>query len=564
MIQHNFQINIPVLRCWFFLMMLSVLQYAKAQPPLETLLHLDKSFYVSGEIAWFKLYLPGTWQNREVAVNTRILNQPGEQVEQFFILTEGKSYLEGYFRIPYDVTSGYYEIRFSASAGAPTGEQMIGVFAIPVYNDLDRPEEIVTVEAFEKEDPVLLSEDLNFEFSLQEANVHSRDEVAVQVLITDKNGHPVSGHASVTIKDSRLARSITGAPEILVQPVSLTIDPKVLQPDIYARGRLTGSDNTPLQINVLGGYVSDDQRIYYTKSNHEGDFQLNLPPFTGRKKIQYLGFQYEQPDIRSSIESVQRVLEARNLIYTRELLEYFELSRLRKKIFQYYETAESEPDPEDIQVEVPVLEPDASYSVKEYESFKDMKSFFGELLTPLRFKLEKDSTFSATLFNARGGKRSNTVLRGKPLFFIDGKATRNADFVARLPISAIETVDLFLDGPKLRSYFQAIGVSGVVRISTSIANLKLPEADAGNIHTIYGIQSPADFPVPDAGVLSAKNQPFFRPQLYWNPGLLVNDAGTTSFSFYQSDDTGDFEIKLVFQANDGRRATGTFHYTVAF
>ncbi|MCB0689849.1 MAG: hypothetical protein KDC53_25085, partial [Saprospiraceae bacterium] len=157
------------------------------------------------------------------------------------------------------------------------------------------------------------------------------------------------------------------------------------------------------------------------------------------------------------------------------------------------------------------------------------------------------------------------ILNGPPLFIIDGKMTRDADFVARLPISAVETVELFLDAPKLRSSFQAIGVSGVVRITTSIANLKLPEADAGNIHTIYGLQPKAHFPGFNAQVLTdQKHEPFFRPQLFWNPDIPVGPDGMASTTFVQSDDTGPFLIEVVFQTADGRRGTKSFQYEATY
>ncbi len=546
--------------------LLSLLQPLIAQNAQETLIHLDKSFYVTGENVWFKLYFPESWQKNNIAVNTQVINPTGELVDQFFILSEGESYISGYYSIPFDGSTGHYEIQFAASAGPQTSEQFIAAYLLPVYNDLENhatviPREISTTSL----NPVLSSEEFICNFFLSDPDISSRGEVFVNISITDKNGNPVEGHASVSVKDGQLAKPITGRPEIMTRSINLNILPGSLQSQIYTRGQLKNAIGDPLQINVLGGFVPVDQKIYYSKSNTNGDFLMNLPAFTGQKSIQFLGFQYEQPDIRSNLITPVLREEKQPVIYTNELLHYLDLSRLRKKIFQYYETTESKLESIDLNVETQELKPDASYSVKQYESFKDMKSFFGELLTPLRFKLEKDSTYIATLYNAKGGKRSNTILNGSPLFFIDGEATRNADFVARLPISAIETVDLYLDAPKLRSYFQAIGVSGVVRISTSIANLKLPWADAGNIHPIYGIQPAAEFPVLHPDTLTNKiHQPFLRPQLYWNPDLQFDQDGKTGFSFYQSDDTGDFEIKLVFQSIDGRRGVGTFHYKVDF
>jgi len=536
-----------------------------AQPPLETLIHLDKSFYTTGEIVWFKLYFPFTWEGNNVAINTSILDQNGNTIDQFFIQNQGRSFLAGYYQIPYDLEPGFFEIQFSASIASDQPEQLIAHYSFPVYNDLQIPSDVSILDQVSPSmEPRLFSDEIDIDISLAAGQINCREKVAVNIKVTDQNGNPLSGHASISVKDAALAVSISGESEIKILPLSYAFTPSSLKSSVYSSGRLTNRDGTPLQMNVLGGYVGDDQKIYYSKSFNDGNFQIDLPDFTGKKIIQLVGFQYEQPELRSEMSMPVTKEKKQEITYTKDIIEYLELSRLRKKIYQYYETLESKVESQKIEIKAQELKPDARYSVKEYESFKDMKSFFGELLTPLRFKQEKDSTYIATLFNAKGGRRSNTILNGPPLFIIDGKMTRDADFVAKLPISAVETVELFLEASKLRTYFQAIGVSGVVKISTSIANLKLPDADAGNIHTIYGLQPPADFPQINPKLKTVKeHQPIFRPQLFWSPDVVV-ESGNASFSFYQSDDTGAFEIKVVFQAKDGRRASKSYQYHVVF
>lgn len=537
-----------------------------AQPPLETLLHLDKPFYVSGETVWFKLYLPFTWKDKDVALNTTLLGPAGNLMDQFFIRTEGKTFIEGYYQIPFDQKSGWTEIQFTASGLAQEPESLIAHYTFPVYNDLELPENPELVEQPSKiEDPVLVTDGIKLNITLLNGKVTCRDEIRIKLEAVDNAGNPVTGHASVSVKERTVKACTPSISDIQTLPLSYTINQHNLKSKIYTRGFLRHQDGSPLQMNVLAGYAGRDERVYYSKSFDDGHYEIELPDFTGKKIIQLIGFQYEKPDLRSNKNSPERLDKNQNIIYTEPLLKYLELSRLRKKIYQHFESVESASNPDDIIIPRQDLKPDARYSVKEYESFKDMKSFFGELLTPLRFRLEKDSTYTASLFNAKGGRRSNTILNGPPLFIIDGKMTRDADFVARLPISAVETVELFLDAPKLRSYFQAIGVSGVIKISTSIANLKLPEADAGNIHMVHGLQPRQHFPEIQALYKDpSSRQPFFRPQLFWKPDISIGEDGSADFSFTQSDDTGSFELQVVFQAEDGTRVLGGYQYEVNY
>jgi hypothetical protein len=537
---------------------------SSAQPPLETIVHLDKSFYVSGEVIWFKLYLPATWKGHDVAIKTTVLDADAKITDRFFIKSEGNNFIDGYHKTAFDAPAGIYEIQFSASAGANAPEQLLAYYQIPIYNDLEKTTAKNIVSEIKAPKEISTYGNLNIAINSTDQSVKSRSEISVNISVTDDLGNPVKGLASVSVKDAVLAKSISGDAEIMKLPLSYAINPSLLQNEIYARGKITTADGAPLQINVLGGYVGSDEKIYYSKSNNEGDYNLNLPDFTGTKKIQFLGFQYERLDLRSSVEKPQLIGPKKELIYSEEIKDYLALSKMRKKIFQHYESFETDLEPKEIVIDVNPLKADATYSVKEYESFKDLKSFFGELMTPLRFKLEKDSLYTASLYNPNGKTAKNTELNGPPLFIVDGKVTRNADWVARLPISAVETVELFLNAPVLRSYYQAIGVSGVVKIYTTLSNLKLPDADASNIHDIVGLQAKAQFPVFNPSDISGTHQPFFRPQLYWNPALESDDQGNVRFSFFQSDDTGEFEIKVVFQAEDGRSAIGTYRYQVEF
>ena len=485
----------------FFWLVLILQTSAFSQPPLETLVHFDKSFYVSGEVMWYKLYLPLNWQDKDVAIHITVLDNAGDLVDRFFIRTEGKNYIAGYYKTPFDAASGIYEFQFSASAGAKTVEQLLAFYQVPIYNDLEKIDANSVLNSIEPVVEFPASDNLNIAITSSQQMVQCRSALSISLHVTDDAGNPIRGHASAAVKNGSIASNITGNAEVMNLPISYTIDPGSLQRDLYVRGKLTTAEGKPLQINVLGGYVGVDEKIYYSKSNKDGAYLMNLPDFTGTKIIQYLGFQYECLDLRSDVDLPLLKGTKKELSFTPELMEYLELSKMRKKIFQHYNSAEFDLDPEEINVAVNALKPDANYAVKEYESFKDLKSFFGELMTPLRFKLEKDSTYTASLYNPNGRIAKNTELNGPPLFIIDGKVTRNADWVARLPISAVETVHLFLDAPVLRSYYQAIGVSGIAKISTTLSNLKLPEADASNIHEIVGLQAKGNI------------RPLLRPQI---------------------------------------------------
>ncbi len=125
----------------------------------------------------------------------------------------------------------------------------------------------------------------------------------------------------------------------------------------------------------------------------------------------------------------------------------------------------------------------------------------------------------------------------------------------------IEEVVLMYRPENLRKKFKAIGRSGVVKISTNLRDVKISEKDAENVFSINGLQPKAAFPEFKPNDIPSQ-QPFFRPQLYWNPNIVTNEGGNADFLFYQSDDVSTFNLQIVAQGTDGKFGTTTKSYSV--
>ncbi|MCB0687050.1 MAG: hypothetical protein KDC53_11005, partial [Saprospiraceae bacterium] len=299
--------------------------WIKAQPTLETLLHLDKSFYVSGEVVWFKLYLPSTWEGTDVAINTAIIDEQQVTIDQFFIKSAGRSFADGYFQIPYNQSSGFLEIQFSASSDPQKPEEILAYYSFPIYNDLNVPSDIEIADNVDaKSDPTLFNEEISIDLNLASDQVNIRDQVGLSLTIKDKDGQPLSGHASLSVKDAHLSQINIGENTIKTLVLSPTVMQADLKSSVYCRGMLSNPDGTPLQMNVLGGYVGDAQHIYYSKSFDNGNYQIDLPDFTGKKGIQLIGFQYEHPDLRSEVVTPKLLGNHQKIIYTKDIIEYLE------------------------------------------------------------------------------------------------------------------------------------------------------------------------------------------------------------------------------------------------
>lgn len=525
----------------------TLLLFASTQAQGDFTLHLDKSFYVVGEVIWYKLYLPTA---QDATVQVVISDDQAKQLDNFFLKSEGKSYVEGYFKVPYSYESGLYRMSFFSTTNPAT---LIIDPIIPIYNDLGALEISNTQSAISYNEQ-LEAGALDIDIQLNNSTSYStRSEIEANITVKDSNGNPVRGTLSVAVVDDAL-----GGEGVVVKSNNTVGN---IGNEIIYTGTLRNEAGEPDKAAILGLYSRNEQRIHYSKANPAGKFLFSLPDFYAQNSAQFLGYQFEHQKISISLDELAVAPIEKELVYTDEVIEYLKLSRQRKKIFQINKTFETNLVTEDFENDVQKLKPGFSYIISEYQSFDFMYSFFGELITPLKFELGKDSLFTSKLINPSGRFSANTVLSGPPLFIIDGKATRDADYVARLNMDYIEKVDLFYKSEELRRQFNAIGSSGVVIITTNLRNVELPEKDLENFFMISGILPKANFPIFEPNEIP-KTQPFFRPQLYWNPTTETDRNGKAAVQFYQSDDVSRFKIKVVAQSEDGKVGVAEAFYDV--
>ncbi|MDX1939486.1 MAG: alpha-2-macroglobulin family protein, partial [Saprospiraceae bacterium] len=127
-----------------------------------------------------------------------------------------------------------------------------------------------------------------------------------------------------------------------------------------------------------------------------------------------------------------------------------------------------------------------------------------------------------------------------------------------------EQLAVYYNFDKLFENFSVIGSNGVVYITTK-SSILIPEEEENNIFKINGLQYPAAFPEFHPNQVGKDlHQPFFRPQLYWNPKVETDDKGQAALTFFQSDDISTFRIEVVAQSEDGSIGIGRKEYVVSW
>lgn len=526
-------------------------------PAGQCVVHLDKSFYVTGEVIWFKIYLPPASKGNPFTLRVALLDGQGEVADYFFLKTEGKTFVNGYYKIPFDSESGIYHLAFLAQEQASKRPVILAKVPVPVYNDLKKLNNIeITKSSSIMESPnAFKNNELQVEVALDQDTYKNRETIQPIITVKDQTGQPVKANISVAVTDIALAGSSVLTYSTL--SAGLPLVSAALNDQIYTQTKLSGSSVGTQKENLIGIYDPVEWQMFYASPDEEGVFFIEIPHFYGEKSIQFLG--YPNPDIQIQMNEVLKVSHSSSLIYTEGILKYLELSRQRKKIFQLYTALETSLSPEVSEDKSQPLAPDRSILPGNYENFEDLATFFREISSPLAFTLDrKKNMYTARMYNPG----IQTYYPNDPMFIVDGQVTRSADFVARLKSTDVERVDLYYNFDKLFSNFLVIGSSGVINITTK-SGVKIPEPEAEDIIFINGLQAPAKFPEfrPEQ-IGNNKHQPFFRPQLYWNPTITTDANGQASFSFVQSDDISTFRIEVVVQAEDGSIGQASKEYIV--
>lgn len=509
-----------------------------AENSRQCVIHLNKSFYVSGEVIWYKVYFPFGFKDKNIVVRAGIWDQEGQMLSSVFHKSRGGLSVQGYYRIPFDIRSAVYHLVVSGSDLESKEPIILAEALAPIFNDMESNTPPVAGAARKDKGDrqgadSLPGASLQVSIELAPDPVQRRERATASIRVRDRDGKPISAGLSVSIRDHLLSDTGLSAKEnivagrILEPGIELSLDSM-----ISFQGSITDSLGRPMRVGILGLYSSQEQALSYTGTNEEGRFSFSLPDFSGSKPIQFLDYHYR--DIKVVMRSDIKLEKSGELAYSPEVLSYISASRQRKKIFQLYNDLEYVLEQETPAFHIEPFDPDDTYRIRDYEPFGSIPRFFKEVTAALKFNEGDDGKFVAKMFNSESGRRG--FYSGIPLFIIDGKLTWDAAFVAGLDIAQVEEVHLFNDRDKLRQRFNSLGAhGGVVTIKTNRPGLQLPASEEEDIFLIAGLQPEVVFPGTQPKTIEP-HAPFLQPQLYWNPGFQTDEQGELQVEFIQSDD----------------------------
>ncbi len=551
-----------------------VMPSLEGQDSNHCFIHVDKPFYVTGEVIWYKVYFPVSIKGNDKAIGIGIFDDEGKAIHSSYLRTKGKAYTTGFFKIPFEVKAGVYQLIVTGTNSLNKKKETLAFASIPIYSDFIVPTELDKEKVEETKTvsqmPLATDNPLKIKVALDKTKYRQGEKVAATIIVTDNLGQPVQANLSVSVVDWGLMKS--GGQTLFMGNLLYTGQLGLLDSTIRIRGRVV-IENRLANGLVLDAYSQSKNKGYYTITDEKGEFSLAIPDFYGPQGFLFrLHFPLldewktdptgeELAPVNVKLLDGVLINEKKELAYTPEILRYLENSRQRKLIYQLYNTVEAPLEietPNNIEQEP---KPDRFFHVNDYEKFPDLPTFFKEISTPLKFRREnKRSSLTAIMFNPNIRK----FYSAKPLFIIDGQLTRKPNVVTSLNIEDIEDIALYFDEDNLKTQFGLMGIGGVVIITTKYKKMNDLERRNPNELVVSGLQPIASLPKITTIDRQEKDQklPEFRPQIFWKGNLTTDPQGKAEIEYYQSNDIGQFKIEVVVQGKNGEIGWASYVYDV--
>jgi hypothetical protein len=536
----------------FFLLTLQIVAlasgtiYAQSSGQEAAYLQTDRTTYVAGEPVYYKFYLldAGTGKLSNTSKVGYILIRAANQHPVLKIkvdIAAGTS--NGRIVLPDSLISGVYQLVAFTGMMKNQGASLFD-------------KEIVIVNRFDKElnfkltTPVpsdtfkALQTDSTFIITTDKTEYGPREKVKVSLgKLNSKATLAVSvSEETNTIPDKTIVKALTKSSDaaIKIQPKDINLPEssgKILRGTV--QDELTGKD-IPNAV-VLLSRVDSVPDLQYANTNRNGVFQLLLDDYYNGKELfltikdvpagQHwkirladdfaLSYKWNPSTVLNNSISKAQLAKSQQIVYI-------------NKTYQLNNDVKEEPTPEKSSV-CPrfYYNPVKTTLLSDFVPLNDFPEIVVELFPTIQVNKYKDN-YSVLLMNATRYRYT------EPVIFLDGVYVDDANKIMGFGSEKIKKIDVLA----AERIFGDLVFNGVIAI-TSKSNEILKTTPAPQSLRIKNEkrQGGKSFVTVHPDSLRSTTTPFFKQLLYWNPGLELNETGTTGFEFYTSDNTADFVIR---------------------
>ena len=552
----------------FFLLGVSLSAQSK-----KAILHINQPYYVTGETMWYRVYLPKGFTGIKGKAKVLVKGSNNNVIGDYFVEQKDLG-INGYFKIPFDIPSDLYNFAIYVLENQTLDPIELVSFDVPIYNDLSND---ALVPAFPQLSSRSLEEinnndQLQLEVQLDNNQYSIGDKISLEAQVTDQSGNSIPSEYSIAVIDQGLLGSSSERYCTFSEEIQLGFNTVIGMDDrLFVQGNIfDASSNEPAAISIIGAFSKQLNQMNFGKSGKDGKFTILLPEQKGDQSLQIVGYLYDElADSRIEMfqgEPVDRSEVQFTSDFDNDVSAYLEESNKRKRIYQQFKALESSTQFETVENDFLQVRPNKTFRMDEYVDFETVGVFFDEIFgAQLTFE-KKGEIYKAQMFNPQKNKSSsamqNFYFALEPIFIVDGKMTKNADYIYRMPLDQVEEIDLYFDWRDIEKQFGLFGDFGYVVIRSKREDISLPPEDEEDIVQLSTFQPAPQYPVE----ISNDNVglPQLKPTVYWHPNLESGRTGKVKTSFSASDDVSNFVVSILARTQDGAILTKQVSYKTAF
>ncbi len=510
------------------LLILPLCLRAEIEQPITTLLHLDRPYYLPGQYIMYSASLSTSTQDTFVA-KVQLHNGSSVATGHNLRFVRGVGY--GHFYLPYNQTAGTYYIQmtaYRARSGSP-----VDIMVMPVS----------IVDPHQSEVPGSIA--------LPLASVNQKPFGLVKVVI------PASIAARKTVKCAVSSADFTAGGFVSLSVVDERLYPETVRPCQYEwlytgllddKIGLTGvrrqAEATTLK-NILMVLVRPSRPAFsLAQVNDDQTFYAAVPAYYGPELLQFIDSKGTDIEVDLADHSL---LTAPIDLYAYPGIEasiaaYHE----RQKVLQLFPAVEQLHQEQRVRRYPLTAKADYTVDVPDYAVRGTLVSLFKELISPLKFRLTTGGTYKATMIYEMASAK--WFYKTKPVFLVNGVATRDEDYVANLPLQDVRFASIYSSIDNMRT-FGLSDIGGVMVVETHDPFYKVPAQYRLPGVEYPGLQVPLTYPIV---VETTAPYPQLKPLLYWQPyGRIEPRSSSYSFDLPASDDKTRYRVEAVYHRSEG-------------
>jgi hypothetical protein len=521
-------------------------------------LHTDKNTYLTGEIAWFKVYNTEAISNNPSDISkiayVEVLDNNNTAVLQAKIgLVNGLG--TGSLFFPNNLSSGNYTIRAYTNWMKNDDTDMIFEKSISIYNSKLNSEFIKKVA---NQAPFKKNSNLNtLQLSVAINKTYTtRKTIEIAINTKDLSGNPTASSLSMSIyklDEMQSVDSLSIVNYLSQKNSSMSGEIKFL-PE-YNGHIISGSiinSNTQKPISEAFVYLSipgTNTQFKTSLSDRNGRFKFDMPNLYNEGQIivqtekqynQLSKITIDNPFFKRSTISTLALKDTVN----KELL----LDRhINVEVAQYYSKENYTVfNPFHYDTSSFYYKPDRTYLLDNFVRFSTLEEVIREYVTPISIT-KKKGQFEMNVYD----EEQKQFFENSPLVLLNGVPIFDVDNLMRIDPLKIRKLDVLM-----RTYYYGNAVfSGVINFITYNGKIEEENLIPSLSYFNYdGLQKQRNFYTPTYETDDQKEShlPDFRTTLQWLPNINISEAGNTVIKTTSSDLPGNYIISIQGITKDGK------------